>query len=75
MEQQQNQQNQNFTREDEQKMLAEILVNTRKSKNYIKWQLIITVAMVVIPLLTMVFVIPFLFSQLSSVYNAAGLLQ
>jgi hypothetical protein len=68
-------QNKNFTREDEQAMLAAILENTRKTKQYIKWQLIITVAMVVIPLLAMVFIIPIIFSQLSSVYGAGGLLQ
>ncbi len=71
----QNQSQQNFDRKDEQAMLAEILDNSRKTKNYMKWQLIITVALVVLPLLAMAFVVPIVFSQLSSVYGAGGLLQ
>ena len=65
----------NFSREDELKMLMEIYTNTRKAKNYMKWQLIITVALVVLPLLAMAFVIPLVFNSLSSVYGAGGLLQ
>jgi hypothetical protein len=66
----------NFDRNaDEQQMLAEILENTRKTKQYIKWQLIITVALVVLPLLAMAFIVPMILNSLSSVYGAAGLLQ
>ena len=50
-------------------MLAEILENSRKTKNYMKWQLIITVALVVIPLLATVAIIPFAMKSLSSVYG------
>ncbi len=64
-----------FDRADEQAMLAAILENTRKTNQYVKWQLIITVAMVVLPLLAMVFIIPMLLSQLSGAYGASGLLQ
>ena len=56
-------------------MLAEILATSRKTKNYMKWQLIITVALVVLPLLAMAFAIPLLMNSLSSVYGAQGLLQ
>jgi len=59
----------------DEKVLLEIYENTRKTKNYMKWQLIITIALVVLPLLAMVFVIPFAISQLSSIYGSAGLLQ
>ena len=55
----------------QEQMLAEILENSRKTKSYMKWQLIITIALVVLPLLAMVFVIPFALSSLSSVYSGA----
>ena len=54
-------------------MLAEIYENTRKTKNYMKWQLIITVALVVIPLLATLFVIPFALKSLSSAYGIDSL--
>jgi hypothetical protein len=54
-------------------MLAEIYENTRKTKNYMKWQLIITVALVVIPLLATLFVIPFALKSLSSAYSLDSL--
>ena len=56
-------------------VIREIYENTRKTKNYLKWQLIITVALVVIPLLAMVFIIPFALRSLTSIYGTAGLLQ
>jgi len=64
-----------LTREDELRMLAEIYENTRKTKNYMKWQLIITVALVVIPLLAALFIVPFAFNSLSQVYGPPGVLQ
>lgn len=54
-------------------VLLEILENTRKTKNYIKWQMYITIALVVFPLLAMVFVIPMALKSLGSVYG--GMLQ
>jgi hypothetical protein len=59
-------QQQNFDRTAEQQMLAEILENSRKTKAYMKWQLIITIALVVLPILAMVFAVPFIFSALNS---------
>jgi hypothetical protein len=67
-------QNQNPELTQEQ-MLAEILQQTRKTKSYMKWQLIITVALVVLPLLATVAIIPMVLSSLNSVYSVSGLLQ
>ena len=50
-------------------VLAEILENTRKTKNYMKWSLYITVILVVLPLLAALFIVPFVFSSLSSTYG------
>lgn len=61
----------NFSREEEQEVLEEILVNSRKTKNYMKWQLIITIALVVLPVLAIGFAIPIVMSSLSGVYGGA----
>ncbi len=50
-------------------MIQEIYENTRKTKNYIKWQLYITVILVVLPLLASVIVIPFVLRSLASSYG------
>lgn len=52
-------------------MLAEILDNTRKTKNYMKWQLIITVALVVVPLIGALIMIPIVLNSLSGLYGGA----
>lgn len=52
-------------------MLVEILDQSRKTKNYMKWQLIITVALVVLPLIATLAIIPFVLHSLSSVYGGA----
>ncbi len=57
----------------QEQMLAEILDNSRKTKNYMKWQLIITVALVVIPLLITLIMIPIALKSLTSVYSSYGL--
>lgn len=57
----------------QEEMLREIYENTRKAKNYMKWQLYITIVLVVLPLLAMAFVIPSLLSGLSGAYT--GVLQ
>lgn len=56
-------------------MLLEIYENTRKTKNYMKWQLYITIILIVLPLLVAVFAIPMALNSLSDVYGTAGLLQ
>jgi len=62
-----------FSRQTEEQVLMEILENTRATKKYLKWQLYITVVLVVLPLLAMVFIIPMVLRSLTSVYG--GLLQ
>lgn len=64
-----------LAKEQEQQLLLEILENTRKTKNYIKWQLIITVALVVIPLLAMGIILPIALKSLGSVYGSGGILE
>ncbi len=56
-------------------MLAEILENSRKTKNYMKWQLYITIALVVLPLLAALAIIPMVLSSFNDIYGAGGLLQ
>ncbi len=56
-------------------MLLEILEHSRKTKNYIKWQLIITVALVVVPLLAMGVILPIALKSLGSVYGSGGILE
>lgn len=68
MENEQNQTEQKVMTTDE--VLAEILENTRKTNNYIKWQLYITVALVVLPLLAMAAMIPMVMSSLGNVYGS-----
>lgn len=55
----------------QEQVLAEILANSRKTKSYMKWQLIITVALVVVPLLAGVVMVPIILSSLSSLYGGA----
>ncbi len=57
------------TPQTEEQMLAEILENSRKTKQYLKWQLIITVALVVVPIIAMVVIIPIALSTLSTAYQ------
>lgn len=59
----------------QEQMLTEIYENTRQTKNYMKWQLIITIALVVIPLLGTVILIPFALRSLESAYSPAGLMD
>ena len=69
-----NQQNQ-MTQEQ---ILAAIYENTRKTMNYMKWQLYITLVLVVLPLLAMVVILPLVMKSLGtlgSVYGAGGLLS
>ena len=66
MNEEQNQQVQITTEE----MLKEIYENTRKTKNYIKWQLYITVILVVLPLLAALMIVPMVLSSLSNSYGS-----
>lgn len=51
-------------------MLKEIYENTRKTKNYMKWQLYITIILVVLPLLASLLIVPMVLSSLSSSYGS-----
>jgi lipopolysaccharide/colanic/teichoic acid biosynthesis glycosyltransferase len=57
---------QNNNQDQQQMMLQQILEYSRKTHNYIKWQFIITIALIVLPLLGIVFAVPLIFSSLSS---------
>lgn len=57
---------------NQEQMLAEILDNSRKTKSYMKWQLIITVALVVVPLIAMIAIIPFAMKSLTSIYEVSS---
>lgn len=70
-----NQPTSNPSQMTQEQMLAEIYENTRKTKNYMKWQLYITIALVVVPLLAALALIPMVLSSLGNVYGAGGLLQ
>lgn len=59
----------------QEQLLQEIYENTKKTKNYMKWQLYITIVLVVLPLLAAVFLVPYALSSLSNAYSSAGLLQ
>ena len=58
----------NQSLQTQEQVLQEILENTRKTKNYIKWQLIITVALVVIPFIAVLVLVPLLLNTFSKAY-------
>ncbi len=56
-------------------ILEAIYENTRKTKNYMKWSLIITIAFVVIPLVGTIILIPFALRSVTSIYSSNGLIN
>jgi hypothetical protein len=68
------QNNQNTPTLNQEQLLQEIYENTRKTKNYMKWSLYITLVLVVLPLLAMVFILPMIMKTIGNVYTG-GLLQ
>lgn len=56
---------QNNNQDQQEIMLQQILEYSRKTHNYMKWQFIITIALIVLPLLGIVFAVPLIFSTLS----------
>lgn len=54
----------------QEEMFKVIYDNTRKTMNYMKWQLYITIILVVLPLLATVILIPIALKGLSSAYLA-----
>lgn len=57
----------------QEQLLLEIYKNTNQTKNYIKWQLIITIALVVIPFIAMLVIIPMIFKTLGA--NSSGIID
>ncbi len=47
--------------------LDEVVKSVRKMKNYFKWTLVVTVAVVVLPLIGLVFVIPSFLAQINTI--------
>ncbi len=73
MENQQSQnQNQPTLQKTDRQLLEEIHEHSRKTKNYMMWQLIITVAFVILPLLAALLIIPFALNSLTSIYNISS---
>jgi hypothetical protein len=60
---------------NDRELLLKIYENTRKTKNYMKWQLYITIVLVVLPLLAAIVVIPMVISSLSNSYGSLLNLQ
>ena len=56
-------------------MLKAIYENTQKTKTYMKWQLYITIALVVLPLLAAIVLIPMAINSLGSTYSGLMMLQ
>ena len=54
----------------QEQILQEILENTQKTKRYIQWQLYITVALVVIPLIVMVAIVPMVLKSVANMYGS-----
>lgn len=55
---------------EDKQVLAEILENTRKTKNYIKWQLYITIALVILPLLAFLAIVPMVLKSVGNMYGS-----
>jgi len=54
----------------QEQILQEILENTQKTKKYIQWQLYITIALVVLPLIAMVAIVPMVLSSIGNMYGS-----
>lgn len=61
--------NQNQPPVSQEQMLKEIYENTKKTKNYMKWSLYITLVLVVLPLLAALFIVPFVLKSLTASYG------
>lgn len=57
-------------------MILEILENSRKTKKYMQWQFYITIALVVLPILAMLILLPIVLNSLQGLGSAyMGVLQ
>jgi hypothetical protein len=52
----------------QEQMLLEIHKFTKQTRNYIRWQMYITIVLVVLPLLASLLILPFAFKSLESTY-------
>jgi hypothetical protein len=62
----------------QEQMMVAIYEHTRKTMNYMKWQLYITLILVVLPLLAMVVILPMVMSSLGTlggIYGPGGVLS
>ncbi len=66
--------NQNQTRQviSQEEMIRAIYENTHKTKNYMKWQLYITIILIVLPLLSMIILLPLVMKSLSTLGGVYG---
>ncbi len=72
METEQNQQVPQPQKPTTDEMLLAIYNNTHKTMTYMKWQLYITIVLIVLPLLGMVILIPIVMKSLSSLSGIYG---
>jgi hypothetical protein len=54
----------------QEQMMQDIYKFTKQTRNYMRWQMYITIVLVVIPLLASLFILPFAFKSLESTYIA-----
>ena len=59
--------------EAQNKKLDEIFRSVERTRKYILWSFIVTVATIVLPLIALVFVIPWFLKVLMSAYGSVGL--
>lgn len=52
--------------EEQQVKIDKIYISVEKTRKYILWTIIVTVAMVVLPLIAMIFIIPYFMSSFGS---------
>jgi len=52
----------------QEEMLLEIHKFTKQTRNYMRWQMYITIVLVVIPILASLFILPFAFKSLENTY-------
>lgn len=54
----------------QEQMIAEIHKFTKQTRNYMRWQMYITIILVVLPLLASLFILPFAIGSLEKTYIA-----
>ncbi|MCL5667304.1 MAG: hypothetical protein M1383_06060 [Patescibacteria group bacterium] len=67
-----NQQNSNQPTMTQEQMFQEILKISRQTRNYMKWQLYITVVLIVLPLLAMAVMLPLVMKSLGTLGGVYG---